>query len=214
MDLLTELSNAANSEKAQQMAKYMRNHFPFFGIPAPERKKIFQAYMKTINSKAIDWDFVEDSWEKEQREWQYIAVDYLIKLKKQLTITDIPRLKKLITTKSWWDTVDGLDELLGYLALQNPEVEKLLLEWSQDENIWVRRVAINHQLLRKNQTNTLLLEQILCNNLNDNEFFINKAIGWSLRDYSKTNPEWVREFIKTHNEQMAPLSIREASKYI
>ena len=214
MNLLTELANAANSEKAQQMTKYMRNQFPFFGIPAPERKKIFQAYMKTINSKAVDWDFVEDAWEKEQREWQYIAVDYLIKLKKQLTITDIPRLKKLITTKSWWDTVDGLDELLGYLALQNPEVEKLLLEWSQDENIWVRRVAINHQLLRKNQTNTLLLEQILRNNLNDTEFFINKAIGWSLRDYSKTNPEWVRKFIKTHKEQMAPLSIREASKYI
>ncbi len=214
MDLLTELSNAANSEKAQQMEKYMRDQFPFFGIPAPERKKIFQAYMKTIDSITIDWDFVEGCWKKEQREWQYIAIDYLIRLKKQLIISDIPRLKQLITTKSWWDTVDGLDELLGYLALQNPEVEKLMLDWSQDENIWVRRVAINHQLLRKNQTNTILLKQILCNNLNDTEFFINKAIGWSLRDYSKTNPEWVRQFIQTHKEHMAPLSIREASKYI
>ncbi|HIZ52437.1 MAG TPA: DNA alkylation repair protein [Candidatus Enterococcus avicola] len=214
MDLLTELSNATNSEKAQQMEKYMRDQFPFFGIPAPERKKIFQAYMKTIDSITIDWDFVEGCWKKEQREWQYIAIDYLIRLKKQLIISDIPRLKQLITTKSWWDTVDGLDELLGYLALQNPEVEKLMLDWSQDENIWVRRVAINHQLLRKNQTNTILLKQILCNNLNDTEFFINKAIGWSLRDYSKTNPEWVRQFIQTHKEHMAPLSIREASKYI
>jgi 3-methyladenine DNA glycosylase AlkD len=214
MDLLTELSNATNSEKAQQMEKYMRDQFPFFGIPAPERKKIFQAYMKTIDSITIDWDFVEGCWKKEQREWQYIAIDYLIRLKKQLIISDIPRLKQLITTKSWWDTVDGLDELLGYLALQNPEVEKLMLDWSQDENIWVRRVAINHQLLRKNQTNTILLKQILCNNLNDTEFFINKAIGWSLRDYSKTNPEWVRQFIQTYKEHMAPLSIREASKYI
>ncbi|MFC4709045.1 DNA alkylation repair protein [Enterococcus eurekensis] len=214
MDLLTELSNATNSEKAQQMEKYMRDQFPFFGIPAPERKKIFQAYMKTIDSITIDWDFVEGCWKKEQREWQYIAIDYLIRLKKQLIISDIPRLKQLITTKSWWDTVDGLDELLGYLALQNPEVEKLMLDWSQDENIWVRRVAINHQLLRKNRTNTILLKQILCNNLNDTEFFINKAIGWSLRDYSKTNPEWVRQFIQTHKEHMAPLSIREASKYI
>lgn len=214
MDLLTELSNVANSEKAYQMAKYMRNQFPFFGIPAPERKKIFQTYMKTIDSKTIDWDFVEECWKKEQREWQYIAIDYLIKLKKQLMMSDIPRLKQLITMKSWWDTVDGLDELLGYLALQNPEVEKLMLDWSQDKNFWVRRVAINHQLLRKKQTNTRLLEQILCNNLNDTEFFINKAIGWSLRDYSKTNPEWVRQFIKTYKEHMAPLSIREASKYI
>lgn len=99
MDLLTELSNATNSEKAQQMEKYMRDQFPFFGIPAPERKKIFQAYMKTIDSITIDWDFVEGCWKKEQREWQYIAIDYLIRLKKQLIISDIPRLKQLITTK-------------------------------------------------------------------------------------------------------------------
>ena len=83
-----------------------------------------------------------------------------------------------------------------------------------DDNIWLRRVAIDHQLLRKEKTDTNLLEKILVNNLNHTEFFINKAIGWALRDYSKTNPQWVKDFIEKYKNNMASLSIREASKYI
>lgn len=214
MILSEVLTAAANPEKALQMEKYMRNQFSFLGIPAPERKKIFREFIQSIDHTPIDWDFVHDCWHDKPREYQYIAIDYLIKFKKKLTINDIPVLKQLITTHSWWDSVDGLDELIGHLAYQTPEVEAMMLDWSQDENFWIRRVAINHQLLRKDKTNTELLAQIICNNFNDKEFFINKAIGWSLRDYSKANPTWVREFIETHKEQMAPLSIRDASKYL
>jgi len=88
------------------------------------------------------------------------------------------------------------------------------LAWSTDDNIWLRRVAIDHQLLRKQHTDTALLETIICNNLGQKEFFINKAIGWALRDYSKTNPEWVQGFIGRHRHEMAKLSLREASKYL
>lgn len=214
MTLSEALTAAANPEKAIQMEKYMRNQFPFLGIPAAERKLILRDYLKTIDLTMIDWSFVQTCWQQDPREYQYITIDYLIKLKKKLTIEDIPTLKQLITTKSWWDTVDGLDALLGHLALETPSVEALMLEWSQDDNFWLRRVAINHQLSRKEQTNTVLLEQIICHNFNDKEFFINKAIGWSLRDYSKTNPNWVREFVETYQAQMAPLSIREATKYL
>jgi len=100
------------------------------------------------------------------------------------------------------------------LALKDSNVNKILLEWSLDENIWLRRIAIDHQLLRKDKTNTELLSKILKNNLGQTEFFINKAIGWALRDYSKTNPEWVRNFIEENRENMAKLSIKEASKYL
>lgn len=103
---------------------------------------------------------------------------------------------------------------IGALALKEPNVNKILLEWSLDENIWLRRIAIDHQLLRKDKTNTELLAKILKNNLEQTEFFINKAIGWALRDYSKTNPEWVRNFIEENRENMAKLSIREAIKYL
>ena len=135
-------------------------------------------------------------------------------MKDKLTIDDIPKFKRLILEKSWWDTIDNLDMTIGALALKDSNVNKILLEWSIDENIWLRRIAIEHQLLRKEKTNTELLEKILKNNLGQTEFFINKAIGWALRDYSKTNPEWVKNFIEENKENMAKLSIKEASKYL
>ena len=89
-----------------------------------------------------------------------------------------------------------------------------MLKWSKDEDFWIRRLAIDHQLCRKEKTNIELLEQIIVNNFGSDEFFINKAIGWSLRDYSKTNPDWVRNFISKYKDKMDKLSIKEASKYI
>lgn len=89
-----------------------------------------------------------------------------------------------------------------------------MLKWSKDKNIWLRRVSIDHQLLRKEKNDTELLEKIIVNNFGSNEFFINKAIGWALRDYSKTNKEWVSNFIKKYNNNLSSLSIREGSKYL
>lgn len=170
--------------------------------------------LKKNKSQGIDWDFVEACWDKPYREFQYVAIDYLVIKKKDLALKDLPRLKKLAQTKSWWDSIDGLDELVGKIVLNHPEAKTVILDWSVDDDFWLRRLAIDHQLLEKENTDTELLEQILVNNLNQTEFFINKAIGWSLRDYSKTNPDWVRMFINKYRNQMASLSIREASKYI
>ena len=100
------------------------------------------------------------------------------------------------------------------MAFSDERINDLMLEWSTDTDIWLRRIAIDHQLCRKDRTNTKLLEKILVNNLGSSEFFINKAIGWSLRDYSKTDSDWVRNFIERYNERMDKLSIREASKYL
>ena len=135
-------------------------------------------------------------------------------MEKYLTDEDIPRLKELAITKSWWDTIDNLDRIVGGIALKYPSVNRTVLEWSSDENIWLRRIAIDHQLLRKERTDTELLEKIIKNNFERTEFFINKAIGWALRDYSKTNPEWVRNFIEKNKDKMSKLSIGEGSKYI
>ncbi len=131
-----------------------------------------------------------------------------------LTKDDLPELERLVVTKSWWDTVDILDRVVGSLVANHPELEEVLLKWSLSDNIWLRRVAIDHQLLRKEKTNVQLMEKILLNNLDQTEFFINKAIGWALRDYSKINPEWVASFIEKNKERMAELSIKEASKYL
>ena len=213
--LYEEMIQHKNEEQAQKMSKYMLNKFEYIGIKTPERRKIFKNFFKEYkNEEKIDWEFVNKCWENEYREFQYVGADYLKNMKDKLTIDDIPKFKRLILEKSWWDTIDNLDMTIGALALKDSNVNKILLEWSLDENIWLRRIAIDHQLLRKDKTNTELLSKILKNNLGQTEFFINKAIGWALRDYSKTNPEWVRNFIEENRENMAKLSIKEASKYL
>ena len=213
--LYEEMIQHKNEEQAQKMSKYMLNKFEYIGIKTPETREIFKNFFKEYkNKEKIDWEFVNKCWENEYREFQYVAADYLKNMKDKLTIDDIPKLKRLILKKSWWDTIDNLNMTIGALALKDSNVNKILLEWSLDENIWLRRIAIDHQLLRKEKTNTELLEKILKNNLGQAEFFINKAIGWALRDYSKTNPEWVKNFIEENKEKMAKLSIKEASKYL
>jgi 3-methyladenine DNA glycosylase AlkD len=184
------------------------------GIPRPKRKEISKAFFKAVLGETeINRAFVDDCWERE-REFQYLAVEYLAKLERLLTPGDIPFLRRMAVTKSWWDTIDGLDRIAGGIALRFPEVNQTLLAWSVDENIWLRRIAIDHQLTRKDRTDVVLLEQIIANNFGQKEFFINKAIGWSLREYSKTNPGWVHGFLTKYKDQLAPLSLREAGKYV
>ena len=212
--LLKELQNLANADDARAMKAYMRSRFEFLGVKTPARRKAAKAFFKKHGGADIDWRFVRQAWEHPFREMQYAALDYLETRKNLLRPGDLPQLKKLAQTKSWWDTIDFLDRLAGGIIAGFPETRPVILQWSRDEDIWLRRLAIDHQLLRNDQTDQHLLEQILVNNLDQTEFFINKAIGWALRDYSKTNPEWVKNFIRQHHGKMAPLSIREASKYL
>ncbi len=113
-----------------------------------------------------------------------------------------------------WDTIDALDTVIGQIGLSDKRVDQLMLDWSQASDFWLRRIAIDHQRGRKEKTKPGLLAKIIDNNLSREEFFINKAIGWALRDYSKTNPLWVKEFVASRKNGLAKLSLREASKYL
>ena len=213
-ELLENLKAVANPDDAGAMKAYMKNKFEFLGVKTPARRKLAKAFFKQQTDSVVDWNFINEAWNNLYRELQYAALDYLESRKKLLTPSDLPRLKKLAQTKSWWDTIDFLDRLVGSIIARFPETKEIILAWSCDEDIWLRRLAINHQLLRKEETDTELLENILVNNLGQTEFFINKAIGWALRDYSKTNPDWVRDFIERYQAEMVTLSIREGSKYL
>ena len=213
-ELVKELKALANPDDAVAMKAYMKNKFEFLGVKTPARRKLTKAFFKQHTDSVIDWNFINEAWKNPYRELQYTALDYLEIRKKLLTPSDLPRLKKLAQTKSWWDTIDFLDRLVGSIIARFPETKEIIVAWSCDEDIWLRRLAIDYQLLRKEKTDTELLEKILVNNLGRTEFFINKAIGWALRDYSKTNPDWVKDFIERHRVEMAALSIREGSKYI
>ncbi len=204
-----------DKENASSMSKYMRNLFTFYGLPTPKRKALYKDIIKEEKKqKKIDWEFLDQCYEDEHREFQYVVCDYLIAMNDFLTYEDIPKIKKYAQTKQWWDTIDCLDRVIGEIGLRDQRVDALMIEWSQDDDFWIRRIAIDHQLCRKEKTHTELLEKILVNNFGSDEFFINKAIGWTLRDYSKTNPDWVRAFIDKYKDQMDKLSIKEASKYI
>ena len=215
LDLITDLEENRNELLAESMSKYMQDKFRFLGVRGATRTEIYKKYFPDARkTKTIDWDFVENCWNKEEREFQYVVVYYLKAMQKFLKREDISRLKYLIVTKSWWDTVDLLAKVVGSLVIRIEGYDQIMLEWSKDSNIWLKRVAMLHQLSFKEKVDEKVLDEILKNNLGDNEFFINKAVGWALRDYSKVNPKWVTKFIEKNRENMANLSLREASKYL
>lgn len=213
-DIFQGLKEVANPEDAIHMKAYMKDQFEFLGVKTPVRRKLSKVFFKKNSSPAIDWKFIHQAWDNPYREMQYVVLDYLQMKQKALTPSDLSKIKKLAQTKPWWDTIDFLCRSVGFICLHYPETKKFVLEWSRDEDFWLRRLAIEHQLLQKEETDVQLLEQILVNNLDQFEFFINKAIGWALRDYSKTNPDWVLEFIEKYKDKLSKLSIKEGSKYL
>lgn len=205
----------ADQERSEKMAAYMRHQFDFLGIPTPLRRQQEKATFKAAKqTKTVDWDFIDLCWQSSYREHQYLAIDYLVVMEPFLAAIDLAKIEKLVITKAWWDSVDALSEVVRKLVRRLPALKAEMLRWSLEENLWLRRVAILHQLLQKEQMDRPLLEEVLVNNLGSSEFFINKAIGWSLRDYAKTNPQWVQDFLLRYQTSLAPLTIREASKYL
>lgn len=205
----------ADKERAKKMARYMRNQFLFYGIESPRRKALYKDWLKEERKKkTIDWALLDRCYADDHREMQYFVTDYLRRMQSHLVYEDVDRIMPYATTKQWWDTIDALDTIIGDIGRTDRRIDARMLAWSESDDFWLRRIAINHQRGRKDRTNPALLEEILVKNLGSHEFFINKAIGWSLREYSKTNPPWVRRFIHKYEEKMHPLSIREGSKYI
>lgn len=231
INIIEEFRQHKNEENAEKQAAYLRHQFEFIGLKTPERRLLAKDFLKEKKGdKQIDWELVFEFWNLPEREFQYLALDYLHQMKKWLIFDDLEKIKKLTVSKSWWDTVDALDELVGHLLLTGrkqatendstayEQVKTLVKEWAQAENFWLRRIAIDCQLSFKNQTDLELLSYNIEKNLLGSsfadEFFITKAIGWALRDLAKTNSAWVIKFIEEHENKMAKLSIREASKHL
>lgn len=216
-----------NLEKSQPMAQYMRNQFSFLGLQASERRKLARAFLTEKRAEAknksmvsdsrtsvIDWNLLFHLWELPEREFQLTGLDYLKRVENYFVLDDFSYLRQLVLTKSWWDTVDFLAKNIGSLVLKEPALMEEMRNWSVEENIWIRRVAILHQLAFKEETNKELLEDVIVNNLSEDEFFIQKAMGWALREYAKTDERWVLKFVEKYRDELSPLSYREATKNI
>ena len=159
-DIFAEFKKLKNDKKAVEMSAYMKNQFAFLGISASPRKEIENKIFKSVSKGDLDFKFTDKCYKNKYREFQYASIDYLNFKKEYLNISHIEILKNYILTKSWWDTIDHLDKIVGDIALRDKKVNKILLNWSLDENIWLRRITIDHQILRKEKTNIELLEQI------------------------------------------------------
>lgn len=214
--LRSKFEDHANEENAVQMSKYLKNHFPFFGIKTPERRAIQKVFFQETDllNQPFDENFVLELWENPERECQIAACDYIVHFLKKLEKQHIYLMEKLITTKSWWDTVDTLAQKpVGTIAKNHPElVNDVIEKWVVSEDMWLRRSAIIFQLKYKESTDEERLYRYIKLNSDSKQFFIQKGIGWALREYSKTNPSSVRAFIASH--RLASLSVREGSKYL
>lgn len=219
MGFISELENIfqknSNTTNAFAMAKYMKNKFVFFGIKTPQRRSLFTAIWKenktevTVNARGLAVILLE----KEQREFHYCAIEIIInELKGKYLIDDILLIKKLITTHSWWDSVDTISKyILGQYLVEFPKsMDKIIFEFSNSENLWLNRSTILFQLGYKTKTDFDLLKKVCTQHQDSSEFFIQKAIGWSLREYAKTNPEAVKNFVAVGN--LKNLSKKEALK--
>lgn len=221
MSFINELETAfhkhSHPENAAAMAKYMRNLFSFFGIKTEERRAIFKAIWKENQQEVAEKPraIALELFSKKQRELQYCAIEILIKqLKGNFEKEDIELVEKLIVTNSWWDSIDTIAKnILGEYLLEHPlETKKVITRFSNSENMWLNRSAILFQLGYKEKTNFDLLQFECEKHKNSNEFFIQKAIGWALREYAKTNPEAVKNFVLQTN--LKTLSKKEALKNI
>ncbi|CAM2788276.1 DNA alkylation repair protein [Paenibacillus sediminis] len=218
VDELTKLLSAhAHQENAKSMKAYMKNHFEFLGIRKPDLNAITKQFIK---EHGIPTDLeqllhvVTKLWELPEREYQYVALELLGKKKKQLTKENITFLERLVISKSWWDTVDFIaPHIIGHLFSKYPEmIPSYTDKWIQSNNMWLQRSAILFQLKYKSKTDTEVLYRVIEACADSSQFFIRKAIGWALREYSKTDPTAVVNFVQTH--QLSSLSEREALKVL
>ncbi|WP_160724488.1 DNA alkylation repair protein [Bacillus sp. USDA818B3_A] len=217
IDLLTKLFvENQNEDNARPMQKYMKGHFPFLGIKTPLRRVLEKQFFQEtgVLNEPFNKEFVKELWNKDEREYQYTGLSYIEKSLKKLQKQDLQLMEQLITTKSWWDTVDAIaPKPVGKIASAFPEViEETIEDWSVHPDMWLRRASILFQLKYKEKTNEDLLYRYILKNADSKEFFLQKAIGWALREYSKTNPASVKGFIE--NNKLAPLSVREGGKYL
>ena len=219
------LASAGDPARAVQQQAYMKSAMPYYGLTAAELKALlrpilvehrFEERAEWETTARLLWDVAT------HREERYAAIA-LLRHRHYHPWVDadlVPLLEHLVRTGAWWDYVDEIaSHLVGPVLLEDrPTLTPLMIDWAQDDHLWVRRTAMLCQLRHREQTDTDLLEHALVANLDDTvlgkEFFIRKALGWALREHAKTDAAWVLDFVGTHADRLSGLSRREALKHL
>ena len=212
----SKFADHADPKNAVKMSSYMKDRFPFFGIKTPLRRTIGKELIDRHGLPEIaDLErTVFDLFSKDERELHHFGIELCAEYKKKWTRETIHLFEKMAQTKSWWDTVDSINIfcIKPFFAIFPNERAKCTQSWIDSGNIWLQRLSIICQLRLKEDTDTELLSRNILQLNQSDEFFIQKAIGWALRDFGHSNPEWVREFVR--KTELKPLSKREALKHL
>ncbi len=212
----------ADAQQAVPMKAYMLDQFEFLGIRAGQRREALKQALQGLPKFAGTFDellaLAHALWQLPEREFRYAAIDLLAKHHKRLDVKALPRILQLVQTDPWWDTVDGLAGVVGDIVLQakssQPDVQQHMDACLIHPHLWVRRVAMLHQLGWREQTDQARLFSYALTLAPETDFFIRKAIGWALRDHARTQPDAVRAFLARHAEQLSGLTRREAGKHL
>ncbi|MGK7389328.1 MAG: DNA alkylation repair protein [Candidatus Cyclobacteriaceae bacterium M2_1C_046] len=215
-DLQKFMDQHRNAENAVSMKKYMKDHFNFLGLKSPERRILLREFIneKGIPSPKDSENIAIGLWSLPYREYQYIGMEMMDRILKETISDDVYAIEYMLEYKQWWDSIDFIaTHLVGKLFLQHAHIqEKYFNKWNESDDIWLNRTAILFQLKYKENTNTDLLSTAIVSHNKSEEFFIQKAIGWALREYAKTDPDWAKIFVE--NNELPNLSQREALKNI
>lgn len=214
----TALRAQADAQQAVPMQAYMLNQFAFLGIRAGPRREMLKGLPKFTGTADDLLALTQALWHLPEREFRYAAIDLLAKHHKRLDVNALPHLLQLVQTDPWWDTVDGLAGVVGDVLLRakanQPDVQQHMDACLIHPHLWVRRVAMLHQLGWRGQTDQERLFHYALTLACEKDFFIRKAIGWALRDHARTQPHAVRTFLVQHNELLSNLTRKEAGKHI
>lgn len=216
-ELERSLAAVGDDKAAASMNAYMRHQFDHYGVRSAARRAAQKPTLERSTSctEAELIDFVNQCWAKPYREFQHAAVDVLRKNQQTLTPVSVPAITGWITTKSWWDTVDFLSpHIIGSLVGRHEHLVEQMDAWIDDDNIWLTRTAILHQLLYKEATNADRLFMYCDRRGGDDEFFIRKALGWALRQYARVDPEAVKAYVAKNEATLSGLTVREALKHL
>jgi 3-methyladenine DNA glycosylase AlkD len=218
----TALRAQADAQQAVPMKAYMLDQFEFLGVPAGPRRQALKEALKGLPKFLGNGDellaLAQALWRLPEREFRYVAIDLLAKHHKQLDVSALPCILQLVQTDSWWDTVDGLAGVVGDMVLRakasQPDVQRHMDDALVHRKLWVRRVAMLHQLGWRGQTDQERLFRYALALAPETDFFIRKAVGWALRDHARTQPDAVRAFLRLHADHLSGLTRREAGKHL
>ena len=213
-----ELTKRSDAEKAAGMAAYMKTDMPFYGVQKKGRTEVFRIIKREIPipDNSTYRAAIEALWAQPHREEKYLAIAIAKSYRDFLTITNLDLYRRLIVEGAWWDFVDEVAiHCVGLVYLnERKETAPTIEAWIDDEVMWLRRTSLISPIKHKAETDYTMLFDHCRRRAHETEFFIRKAIGWTLREYAKTDPDRVRSFLLAHRGEWSGLTFREASKHL